>query len=96
VGSKLFQAKSDTFLVIIEIEDDNIQFLVELYDLLGMVNPSPRQIGYMNKSVDSAKVDKYTVRCNIFNGSFENLSFFKFSNDLFLLLFKLCFDKSFV
>ena len=38
---KLLETESDPLLVIIKVEDDNIEFLVELYDLLGMVDPAP-------------------------------------------------------
>ena len=39
---------------------------------------------------------KGTVRCDIFNSSFKNLSFFEFTDDFFLLLFQFSFDKSLV
>src|SRR5664279_3216655 len=50
----------------------------------------------MYKAIHATKVDEYTIRSNIFDSSFKNLSFFKFSNDLFFLLFKFSFDKSFM
>src|SRR5664280_162672 len=50
----------------------------------------------MNKSVDATEVDEYTIRCYIFNSSFKNLSFFKFCNNLFLLLFEFGFNQSFM
>ena len=50
----------------------------------------------MDKTVYATKVDEYTIRSDIFNGTFKDLTFFKFADDVFLLLFKFSFDKSFV
>jgi hypothetical protein len=38
---QLLETESDSFLVIIEVKDNNIQFLIELNDLLRMVDPAP-------------------------------------------------------
>src|SRR5512135_2664394 len=93
---KLLQAECDSFLVIIKIENYYIEFLIKLYDLFRMVDPAPRKIGNMYKTVNTSKVDKHAIGGNILNGSLKNLSFFKFRNNLFLLLFKFSFDKSFM
>src|SRR5699024_6851600 len=42
------------------------------------------------------QVDKYTIGSDILNGTFENLSFFEFTDDFLLLLFQFGFDKSLV
>ena len=36
----------------------------------------------MDKSVNTAKIDEYAVRSDIFNNTFKYLSFFEFGNDL--------------
>ena len=96
VRSQLFQTKSDTFLFVIEVKDNNVQLLVEFYNFLRIAYTAPRQVSDVNQTVYAAKVDEYTVRSDIFNSTFEYLSFFKFTDDFFLLLFKFSFDKSFV
>src|ERR1035437_131412 len=93
---QLFQTKSDSLFIIIKIENNNIKFLIELNDLFRVINPSPGKICNMNKAIHATKVDEYAIRCNIFDSSFKNLSFFKFRDDLFLLLFKFSLDKRFV
>ena len=94
--SKLFQTKSDTFLFVIEVKDNNVEFLIQLNNFFRIANASPRKVSDVNQTVYATKVDEYTVRCDIFNSSFENLSFFKFTDNFFLLLFQFSFDKSFV
>ncbi len=96
MGRQLFQTEGDTFLFVIEIEDNHIDFLVELNDFFGMINASPTQVGDMDKSVYAAKVDEYAIAGDVFNHAFEYLTFFKFANDFFFLLFEFCFDKNFV
>src|SRR5512142_963838 len=58
VRSKLFQTQSYSLLIIIKIENNNIEFLVELNDLLRMINPAPGKIGDMNQAVNPTKIDK--------------------------------------
>ena len=48
----------------------------------------------MNKSVYSTKVDEYTIRSNVLNSTFENLTFFELANNFFLLCFKFSFNES--
>ena len=50
----------------------------------------------MNQTVYAAKVDKYTVRCDVLNNTFEHLTLFELRDDFFLLLFDFGFDKCLV
>ena len=94
--SQLFEAKSDTFLVVVEVEDNNVEFLIEVNNFFGMRNASPREVGDVDKTVYAAKVDEYTVGGNILDGSLEHLTFFKVADNLGLLGFDFVFDKSLV
>jgi len=38
---KLLETQGDPLLFIVEVEDNNIEFLIKLNDLLGMVDPAP-------------------------------------------------------
>ena len=38
---KLLETESDPLLVIIKVEDDDLELLVKLHDLFGMVDPAP-------------------------------------------------------
>ena len=94
--SQLFQTKSDTFLLVIEVKNNNVQLLIQLNDFVRVVYAAPRKVGNVDQSVYTAQVNEYSVRGDIFNSTFKHLSFFQFRNDIFLLLFQLSLDKSFV
>ena len=96
VRSQLFQTKSDTFLLVIEVKNNNVQLLIQLNDFIRMIYATPRKISNMDQSVYATQVNEYSVRGDIFNSTFKYLSFFQFRDDIFLLLFQLSLDKSFV
>ena len=94
--SELFQAESDTLLLIVEVKDNDVEFLVELNHFFRIADAAPRKVCDVNQTVYAAQVDKYTIGSDILNGTFEDLSFFEFTDDFFLLLFQFSFDKSLV
>ncbi len=96
VRSQLFQAESDTFLFVVEVKDNHIDLLIQLNDFFRMRNTAPRQVCDMDQTVYATQVDEYTVRSDILNRTFQYLAFFKFGDDVFLLLFEFSFDKSFM
>ena len=50
----------------------------------------------MDESVDSAEVDEYTVRGDVLDRTFANLTFLEAFDDFLALLFEFSFDKSLV
>ena len=94
--SKLFQTQSDTFLGIVEVQNNDIELLIEFDDLFGVIYAAPAQVGDVDLTVYAAQVDEYTVRGDIFNSTFEDLTFFEFRHDLFFLSLEFGFDQSFV
>ena len=93
---ELFQTEGDALLLVVEVEDNDIQLLVELNHFLRIAYAAPRQVGDVDQTVYATQVDEYTIRGDIFNGSFENLAFFKFADDFFLLLFQFSLNESLV
>ena len=61
VGKELLETESNAFFLVVEIEDNDIEFLVELYDFAGMIYAAPAEVGDVDKTVDTAKVDEHTV-----------------------------------
>ena len=57
---------------------------------------SPRQVCDVYQTVYAAQVNEYAIGSDILNSSFKNLSFLKFADDFFLLLFQFGFDECFV
>ena len=93
---ELFQAESNSFFRIIKIKNNNIDFFIKFNDFFRMCNPAPWKVCNVNKPVNATKVNKYTIRSDVFNCSFKYLTFFKFTNDIGFLCLKFGFDKSFV
>ena len=96
MGRELLEAEGDTFLRVVEVEDDHVEFLVELYDLLRMVHAAPAEVGDMDKSVYAAQVDEYAVGGYVLDRTFEYLTFFELGHDFLLLRFELLFDERLV
>ena len=42
--SKLFQTQSDTFLFVIEVKDNNVEFLIQFNNFFRIANASPRKV----------------------------------------------------
>ncbi len=94
--SELLQTEGNTLLLVVEVENNNIDLLVELNYLMRIVYAAPRKVGDMDESVNTAEVNEYTVRSDVLNGTFEDLTLLKLADDFFLLCFQLSFDKSLV
>lgn len=73
--SELLQTEGDTLLLFIEVENNNVQFLIELNDFVRIVYAAPRKVGDVDETVNTAEVDEYTVRSDVLNGTFEYLTF---------------------
>src|SRR5574344_116681 len=93
---ELLQTKSDTLLLLIKIKDNNVNLLVKINNLMRIAYTAPRKVCDMNKSVYTAKVNEYTVRCNVLNSTLKYLTLFKVRDNFFLLCFQLSFNKSLV
>ena len=61
-----------------------------------MVDTVPRKVSYVDKSINTTKINKHTVRSNILHSTFKNLTFFKFTDNFFLLKLDISLDKCFV
>ena len=96
MGLELLEAEGDALLLVIEVENDDIEFLVEFDNFAGMVHATPGKVGDVYKTVDTAKVDEYAIGGDVLDSSFEHLTLFELGNDLALLLLEFGFDKSLV
>ena len=94
--SELLQTEGNALLLIVEVENNDINLLVELYYLMRIVYATPRKVCDVDESVNTTQVNEYTVRSDVLNGTFENLTLLKLADDFFLLRFQLSFDKSLV
>ena len=94
--SQLLQAKSDTLLLVIEVKDNHVDLLVELNDLLRMRNTAPREVSDVDQTIYATKVDEYTVRGDVLNGTLQDLALLQLRDNIFLLLLQLSLNESLV
>ena len=94
--SQLLQSESDTLLLVVEVEDNHVDLLVELHHLVWIVHASPREVSDVDESVNTAEVNKHTVRSDVLDSTLENLTLLQLRDNLALLSLNLLFDKSLV
>src|SRR5574344_518065 len=94
--SKLFKTKSNSLLLLVEIKYDDFDLLIECNDFFRIVDTTPRKIGNMDKTVNSAKVNEYTIIGDVLDCTFENLAFFKLADEFASLLLLLSFEQCFM
>ena len=93
---QLLQAQSDALLLLVKVEDNNVKLLVGLYDIGGVVYATPRQVGDMDKSVNTTQVDKHTIAGDVLNSTLKHLTLLELSDDFLALLLKLGLDECLV
>ena len=94
--SELFETQGDTFLTFFEVEDNDVDLLVELNHFGRMVDTAPREVGDVDKAVQTAEIDECTVRNNVLDSTFEDLSDFEFADDFSFLSFDFSLDEGLV
>ena len=93
---KLLQTQSNALLFLVEIEDNNVELLVGLYDVGRIAYAAPREVGNVDKTIHSTEVDEYTVGGDVLNSTLKYLTLLKLSNDFLALLLKLGLDECLV
>ena len=96
VWSELLQTKSDTLLLIIEVDDNNVDLLVESNNLCRIVYAAPREVCDVDETVNATEVDEHTVRSDVLDCTLEYLTLLECADDLLLLLLKLSLDECLV
>ncbi len=96
VRSQLLETERDTFLLLIEVEDNDVDLLVELQQLVRVVYAAPAEVGNMNETVHTTEVDEYAVVGDVLNGTLEYLTLLELADDLSLLSLEFSLDKCFV
>ena len=94
--SELLQTEGDAVLLVVEVEDNHINLLVELYYLMRIVYAAPREVGDMDESVNTTEVNEYAVRSDVLNSTLEDLTLLELTDDFLLLSFLLLLDESLV
>ena len=93
---QLLQTESNTLLLLIEVEDNDVNLLVELNNLVGIVNTAPRQVCNVNQSVNTTQVYEYAVAGDILNNTLQDLTLLQLADNLLLLGLELSLDECLV
>ena len=96
VLSELLETESDTLLLLIEVEDNNVNLLVERNNLVWIAYAAPREVSDMYESVNTTEVNEYTVRCDVLNSTLEDLTLLKVRDNLLTLCLELSLDECLV
>src|SRR3712207_592642 len=96
VRSELLQTEGNALLLFIEVEDNHINLLIERYNLMWIAYAAPRKVCDVDESVNTTEVNEYTIRGDVLDSSFENLTFFELRDNFFLLCFQLSLNESLV
>ena len=96
VWGELLETKSDTLLLLIEVDDNNVDLVVESNNLVWIAYAAPREVCDVDESVNTTEVNEYTIRCDILNSTLENLTLLKLRDDLLALSLELCLDECLV
>ena len=88
---KLLISQRDTIRFSVIVQNNDFYLLVHRYDLRGMINPSPRQIGYVKQTVYSSKIDEHAEVCYILDSARHHMTGFDTGENLMPFLLKVFF-----
>ena len=94
--SELLETQGDTFLVVVEVEDDDLDLLVQFDHLFGVRDAAPAEVGDVDETVDATEVDEHAVAGDVLDHAFEDLALLELADDLGLLGFEFVLDEGFV
>ena len=93
VGEQLFETQSDFHFLAIDVQDHHFDFLIHLHHLGWLRDTCVRHIGDVQKTVDSAEVNKRTEVRDVLDNTFANLTFFEVGHKFLLSVSTLFFDQ---
>ena len=93
---KLLVAERNTATLLVEIEDHDLDRLVELNNFRRMIDTSPREVGDMHKTINTAKIDEDTEVGDRLDDSFEDEPLLKPCKDLLALACKVLLKENFM
>ncbi len=89
----LLQAQGNFFFFVIDVQNDHVEFFVDLHHFRGVTDSSPAHVGNVEQSVDPSQVDKGAKIGDVFDNALALLADFEFFQQLGFFLGPLSFDK---
>ena len=85
-GTLLLQSQCDLLALLVDVQDHDVDLVVDLEHVAGVVDPSPAHVGDVQKSVDASQVDESTEVGNVLDSALADLADLDLLKKLFLLL----------
>ena len=96
VRRELLHAQGDALLLVVEVQNHHVDFLVHFHHLFRMAHTAVAHVGDVHQAIDAAQVHEHPVRGDVLDRTLEHLTHFEALDDEALLLLELGFDKSLV
>ena len=96
VRGELLHAQGNSLLVVVEIQDHHVDLLVHFHHLLWVTHTAVAHVGDVHQTVDASEVYEHTVRSDVLDSTFEDLTDFEALDDETLLLFELGLNEGLV
>ena len=96
MGGELLETEGDAFLLLVEVQDDDLDLFIEGDNLFGVGDSAPAEVGDVNQTVHAAEIHEHTVVGDVLDDTFEDLTFFEFGDKFSTFLFLLGLEKGLV
>ena len=74
IAGFLFETERNAFLVIVDIEDHDFDFLTDIEEFAGIEDAGPGHISDVEEAVDTAEIDECTEVSDVFDSTFTDLT----------------------
>ena len=92
-GGLLLETEGDALTVEVDAEHLDLEFLLELDHLRGVVDPAPGHVGDVEQAVDTAEVDEHTEVGDVLDRTGADLALLDVLEEGLLLLLTLLFEE---
>ncbi len=73
-GRLLLEAEGDLLAVLVDVQDHDLDLVVDLEHVAGMVDPAPAHVGDVQQAVDAAQVDEGAEVGDVLDGPLADLT----------------------
>src|SRR6266568_59208 len=93
IGQLLLEPKADAFLLPVDVEHDDVEFLSHLEDFGGMTDTAPAHVGDVEQPVQAVEIDKRAEVGDVLDGAFADVARSHFGQQLRAALVAFLFDQ---
>src|SRR5690625_7962856 len=93
---QLLQSQRNPFLILIKVQYNDVYLLTQLQNLAWVTDSTPGNIRDIQQTIDSTQIHKGTKIGQVFDHSFQYLSFLQACNNLISLFFEITFYQLFI